>query len=169
MKGRTDGCARPSVREGRDRWMSLTLVLLRRFSFSSPPPRLNLANGGSGVSGPAVNAMTLFRGTNESVSSAVGAICWCRIIHRQDETSTTRIPNFIKRASANAARRVLVSPSPRKPLVFRRRDGDGTLAVVEVFCEIRSHLDDFSCCTMRRVFKHACTSNPADCGNPLIL
>lgn len=35
-----------------------------------PAQTAKTSNGGSGVSGPAVNAVTLFRGTNESVSSA---------------------------------------------------------------------------------------------------
>ena len=63
------------AREGGDRWILLRLALLRRFTFSFPPRRLNAANGGSGVGGPAVNAMTLLRGTKESVSSAVSTIC----------------------------------------------------------------------------------------------
>lgn len=50
MKG-VDGCARRSAMGETNRWMFLSPVLLRQFTFSLPPIPLNCANGVSGVGG----------------------------------------------------------------------------------------------------------------------
>lgn len=64
------------AQEGKNRWMFLSLVLLRQFTFSLPPRPLNYTNGVRVSAVRRLMATTLFRGTNESVWTAAWAICW---------------------------------------------------------------------------------------------
>lgn len=130
-----DGCARPSVRGTGQMDFFAHARFCRVGSRPSFPPRpLNSANGGSGVSGPAVNAMTLFRGTKASL------ICCLNHLLMLEEAAPASIPEFIR----------WLSYAPpfalrHKLLAFARNDSRRDARGREGISEIPDHLDGFSC------------------------